>query len=546
MQPDRRFPKLTQAQIERIAKLSQERRVAQGEILMDVGDQTARLFVVKEGEINIIRVSDATEEIIAVCHSGQFTGEFAIIAGHRGLVRLRASKPSVVMEISRDNLLKLVQTDSELSEIFMRAFILRRAELVARHASDVVLVGSRHSPGTLRIKEFLTRNGHPYSYIDLERDASVQAILEHFQVTVDDIPVLICHGETVLRNPSNEQIASCLRFNETIDQSHIRDVIIIGAGPAGLAAAVYSASEGLDVLVLETNAPGGQAGSSSRIENYLGFPNGISGQKLTARAYMQAQKFGAQIMIAKNAEQLFCTTKPYSIGIDKDHALPTRTIIIATGAQYRQLALDNLAQFEGAGIYYAATTIEAQLCANEEVTVVGGGNSAGQAAIFLAQHTKHVYMLIRAGGLAESMSRYLIRRIEQNPAITLLTQTEIIALEGNKHLERVRWKNNQSGEIKTHHIKHVFLMTGATPNTKWLANCLVLDDHGFIKTGPTLSKDDLTAAHWPLNRPPYFFETSLPSVFAVGDVRSGNLKRVASAVGEGSSAVFFIHQLLNE
>ena len=326
----------------------------------------------------------------------------------------------------------------------------------------------------------------------------------------------------------------------------MQDVIVIGAGPAGLAAAVYSASEGLNVVVLETNAPGGQAGSSSRIENYLGFPNGISGQELGARAFTQAEKFGAKIMISKSAKTFACTRKPYIIELDNGTSISARTVIIATGAQYNRPALDNYSQFEGVGLYYGATYVEAQLCKDQEVIVVGGGNSAGQAAVFLAQYVKRVYMLIRSHGLAESMSRYLIQRIEENPHIILKTQTEITNLQGSDCLKQVSWRDNSSGKIETHDICHVFFMIGAVPNTAWLNDCVALDEKGFIKTGSDLSKTDLDTFHWPLKRAPYFFETSLPGVFAVGDVRKGNLKRLASAVGEGSNAVFFIHQVLQE
>jgi len=440
----------------------------------------------------------------------------------------------------------LLQTDSELSDIVMRAFILRRVELIAHGIGDAVLVGSSYSPDTLRIKEFLTRNGHPHAYIDLDRDNDVQHLLDRFHVGIADIPVVICRGESVLRNPTNQQIADCLGFNEAIDQTHLRDLVVIGAGPAGLAAAVYGASEGLDVLVLESTAPGGQAGSSSKIENYLGFPTGISGQDLAGRAFTQAQKFGAQILIARCATKVACDRKPYAIEMENDQRVPARTVIIATGAVYRRLSLDNAARFEGAGIYYGATFVEAQLCREEEVVVVGGGNSAGQAAVFLAQTSKCVHMLVRSDGLAASMSRYLIRRIEENSAINLRTCTEIVSLEGNEHLERVAWRDNRIGKIDMRNIHHIFVMTGAVPNTEWLDNCVLVDANGFIKTGTDLTRDDLTSAGWPLARAPHLLETSLPGVFAVGDVRSGNLKRVASAVGEGSIAVASVHQVLRE
>jgi thioredoxin reductase (NADPH) len=371
-------------------------------------------------------------------------------------------------------------------------------------------------------------------------------LLDRFKISCADVPVLICRGDLVLRNPSNEQIADCLGLNTAIDQTQVRDVVIVGAGPAGLAAAVYAASEGLDVLVIETSAPGGQAGSSSKIENYLGFPTGISGQALAARAYTQAQKFGAQVVIAQSATRLSCDRKPYSVDIGNGTRVPTRTVVIATGAEYRKPRLVSLPRFEGAGVYYGATFMEAQLCAGDEVIVVGGGNSAGQAAVFLAQTSRRVHMLVRSDGLAESMSRYLIRRIEGNAAIVLRTHTEIVALEGDIHLERVGLRDNRTGDIETHAIRHVFLMTGADPNTQWLDGCVVRDDKGFIKTGAELSQDELTAAHWPLGRAPHLLETSLPGVFAAGDVRAGAVKRVASAVGEGSISISFVHQVLHE
>jgi len=543
---DQLFPKLTPAQIARIAPHGHVRSIERSEVLFEQGDRVVPFFVVTAGEVEIVRPSGATELLVALLGPGQFTGEVNMISGRRTLVRIRARQPGEVIELDRERLLALVQTDNELSEVLTRAFILRRVELVAQGLGDVVVVGSAHSAGTLRIKEFLTRNGHPYSYIDLDRDADVQDLLDRFHVVAADVPVVICRGEVVLRNPTNQQIADCLGFNEAIDQTRIRDLIIVGAGPAGLAAAVYGASEGLDVLVLETNSPGGQAGSSSRIENYLGFPTGISGQELAARAYTQAQKFGTQVIIASSARRLACDRKPYAIEVDNGARIPARAVILAMGAQYRKLPLENLSRFEGAGVYYAATFVEAQLCGGEEVIVVGGGNSAGQAAVFLAQTVKRVHILVRSGGLTETMSRYLIRRIEETPAITLRPYTEIVALEGGSHLERVRWRNNQTGQIETSNISHVFVMMGAVPNTKWLEGCVALDVKGFIKTGPDLSQEDLAAAHWPLARAPHLLETSLPGVFAVGDVRAGNIKRVASAVGEGSIAVSFVHQALHE
>ena len=542
---ERMFPTLTPAQIERIAAHGRVRSIQAGEVLVEPGQQIVPFFIVRTGQIEIVRPSGTAETLVVVYESGQFTGEVNMLSGRPAILRVRARDSGEVIELSRERLLALVQTDSELSELIMRAFILRRVELIAHGLGDVVLLGSNHCAGTLRVKEFLTRNGHPYSYIDLDRDADVQDLLDRFQINAADVPVVICRGAVVLRNPTNQQIAHCLGFNEAIDQTQIHDVVIVGAGPAGLAAAVYGASEGLDVLVLETSAPGGQAGSSSKIENYLGFPTGISGQALAGRAYTQAQKFGAHIMIAQRASGLSCDHTPYGLDLNDNRSVLARTVIIATGAAYRKPAIDSLSRFENVGVYYGATFMEAQLCRGEDVIVVGGGNSAGQAAVFLAQTARRVHIVVRTGGLAESMSRYLIHRIEENPRIVLRTKTEIVALEGAEHLERVGWRD-ESGNTESHHIKHVFLMTGAVPATRWLNGCVALDADNFIKTGPDLSEIDLTAAGWPLPRAPYLLETSLPGVFAVGDVRSGNIKRVASAVGEGSIAISFVHRVLSE
>jgi thioredoxin reductase (NADPH) len=538
------FPTLTEEQMARVADHGRVRRVARAEVLIEAGTSSIPFFVIVAGSVEVVRPTGSSEQPVAVHHRGGFTGEVNMLSGRRTLVRSRATDDGEVIELSRDQLLSFVQTDPQLGEILMRAFILRRIELIASGIGDVVLIGSVHSAGTLRIREFLTRNGHPYHYIDLDRDSDVQEMLDRFHVTVHDVPVVICRCDMVLRNPTNQEVAELLGFNETIDTTHVRDLVVVGAGPAGLAAAVYGASEGLDVLVLESNAPGGQAGASSKIENYLGFPTGISGQELAGRAYLQAQKFGAQVMIAKEAMELACDRQPYRIKVDGGPAIPTRAIIIATGAEYRRLPLDNISTFEGNGIYYGATFVEAQLCGGEDVVVVGGGNSAGQAAVFLAATARHVHMLVRSPGLADTMSRYLIRRIEDNPAISLKIHTEIVGLEGDGHLERVRWRNALTGKVSDNRISHVFVMTGATPNTKWLDGCVAIDGKGFIKTGPELSRDELTAAGWPLARAPHLLETSLPGVFAVGDVRGGNVKRVASAVGEGSIAVSFVHRVL--
>ena len=539
------FPKLNPAQLDRIAARGHMRSMEGGEVLYEQGDSAAPFFVLISGELEVVRPSVPVETLVTVYEPGQFTGEVGTLSGRRSIFRVRSTTSGKVIELNRQQMLALIQTDAELGEILMRAFILRRVELITAGVGDVVLVGSTYSASTLRIKEFLMRNGYPYSYIDLERDRDVQNLLDSFQVSASEIPVLICRGQLVLRNPTNQEIADCLGFNESIDQIHVRDLVVIGAGPSGLAAAVYGASEGLDVLVLETSSPGGQAGSSSRIENYLGFPTGISGQELAARAYNQAQKFGADILVAK-ATRLICDRKPYVVEVENGARIPARTIVIATGAEYRRPPCKNLLRFEGAGVYYGATFVEAQLCGGEEVIVVGGGNSAGQAAVFLAQTTKRVHMLVRSTNLVASMSRYLIRRIEESPTIIFRPQTEIVALEGGDHLESVYWRNSQTGQTEKHEIRHIFIMTGADPNTRWLDGCIALDDKGFIKTGVDLLPDNLSPVGWSITRQPYLLETNLPGIFAVGDVRGGSIKRVASAVGEGSTAISFVHKVLQE
>jgi thioredoxin reductase (NADPH) len=541
--PEDVFPTLTEAQVERFAARGHARTTAAGEVLMEQGDSVIPFFVVRSGEIEVVLPRAHGEALLRSIGPNQFSGEVTLLSGRRSIFKIRTPVPSDLIELDRASVINLLQTDEELGELMMRAFILRRATFVAAQVGDVILIGSVHSADTLRIKEFLMRNGHPYGYIDLDRDPGVEELMTAFQVTADEIPVVICRGHNVLKNPANRELAACLGFNEAIDPTRIRDLVVVGAGPAGLAAAVYGASEGLDVLVIEMTYPGGQAGSSSRIENYLGFPTGIAGYELAGRAYEQAEKFGAEMLVATSA-RMRCGHAPYVVETDDGSQIPAKSIIVATGAQYRKLPLPNLSRFEGAGIYYGATFIEAGFCGGDEVIVVGGGNSAGQAAVYLAQTARRVHMLVRSTGLAESMSRYLSKRIESTPNIELRTSTEVITLEGDDHLEFVTWRNNATGETERRPIRHVFLMTGGAPNTAWLEGCLALDPAGFVKTGSQLTPEDLSAAHWPLLRAPYLLETTLPGVFAVGDVRSGSVKRVASAVGEGSIAISFVHQVL--
>jgi len=538
------FPTLTDEQIARIRPLSKLRKVNTGDILFEPGQSDIPLFVLLSGSMEIVQPDRRGERFIVTHHPGGFTGEITMISGRLSLARGRVTAPGEFLEMSGQNLRTLVARDEELSAIFMRAFILRRIELINHGQGNVILLGSRHSAQTLHLREFLTRNGHPHTYVDLDTDATYQDLLDHFHVGTDEVPVVICNNRTVLRSPSIQELARCLGLNAHISPTELRDVVIVGAGPAGLAAAVYAASEGLDVLVIEAESPGGQAGSSSKIENYLGFPMGISGNELAGRAAAQAQKFGAKVLVAATVTKLNCDQRPYELSVDCGQVIRARTIVIASGAQYKKPNIENLPKFEGRGIYYGATYIEAQLCGKDDAIVVGGGNSAGQAAVYLSQTVGKVHMLVRSSQLSDTMSRYLIQRIEENPLIDLHYSTEIVALDGDAQLERVTWQDKKTGETSTHDIQHVFIMTGASPRTDWLKGCLLLDSKGFVLTGRDL--DSVDGFNWPLPRTPQMLETSMPGVFAVGDVRAGNVKRVAAAVGEGSISIYLVHRALAE
>jgi thioredoxin reductase (NADPH) len=539
------FPVLTEAQINRIRPFASLRHVNEGDVLFRADDSDVPFFILLSGSMEIVQPDMNGERPVANHGPGEFTGEMTMITGHRSLVCGRMTGVGDVLEMSGSGLRSLVARDGELSEIFMRAFILRRLILINRSQGNAILMGSRYSAKTLRLREFLTRNGHPYVYVDLDVDQESQALLDRFAVSVSEIPVVICNYRTVLRNPSIQELSDSLELNCTIDESQVRDVIIVGAGPAGLATAVYGASEGLDVLMVESAAPGGQAASSSKIENYLGFPTGLSGEELATRAISQAQKFGAKLMVAHSVVRLECEKSPYRLVLENGKPLEARSVVIASGAQYNNPENLNLERFVGQGVYYGATFMEAQLCESEDLIVVGGGNSAGQAAVFLAQTARRVHMLVRSQRLSDSMSRYLIQRIEENPGIEVHYKTEVVSVEGDTHLERVTWRDKDSLESTTQSIRHVFIMAGASPRTDWLRGCVSLDDKGFILTGRDLDEVKQDGA-WPLARPPYMLETSLPRVFAVGDVRSGNVKRVASAVGEGSIAISLVHRALAE
>jgi thioredoxin reductase (NADPH) len=540
------FPALDAAQMARVAAFGREESFPGGALVWEQGDERVPFYVVAEGRLEVVHPYESIERPVTVHEAGEFTGEMALLLGRRTLVRARAQTPLRTIRVEPDRFHALVQTDPELGEIIMRAFILRRLALLVEGWGDAVVVGSRDSAATLRLQAFLVRNGQPYQYIDVDRHEDVQATLDHFHVRVEEIPILICRGQRVLRRPTDAEVADCLGLNPAIEPQRVFDVVVCGAGPGGLAAAVYGASEGLDVMVVEASSPGGQAGSSSKIENYLGFPTGLSGQALTARAVAQAEKFGAAISVACGAVRLHCDETPIRIELADGVSIRARVVVVATGAQYRKLDVADLARFEGAGVYYAATFVEAQRCGTEEVIVVGGGNSAGQAATYLARSAGHVHVLIRGPDLAESMSRYLVRRIEETRNITLHRRTRVVAMSGADHLEEVTWRDDASGEELRRPIRHVFSMAGAVPNTEWLRGCVALDDQGFVLTGADLGKDLLARERWPLPRAPLVFETSRARVFAVGDVRASSVKRVASAVGEGSVCIQLAHRVLAE
>jgi thioredoxin reductase (NADPH) len=535
------FPRLNAAQMQRLMPQGIVRTTVAGSILLNPGEAVRSTLVVLSGSIEVLRPGTEADASIFVHETGSFTGELSTLRGTGSVVRLRVREAGQVLEIPEEGLRRIWQTDAELSEMMMRAYILRRVGLIGSQTGDVVLIGTAHSADTLRVQQFLTRNSYPFVDLDLDSDALARQLLDRFSLTAQEIPIVLCRGELALHNPSNEELAACLGMNQAIDDDRIRDLIVVGAGVAGLAAAVYGASEGLDVLVVETGNPGGQAGSSSKIENYLGFPTGISGLALAARALIQARKFGAEIRTAFSAVRLICDRRPYAIEYAESRSVRAHSIVIATGAEYRQLSIAGADRYIGAGIYYAATATEAKRCRGAEIVVVGGGNSAGQAAAFLANSALHVHLLVRSKSLAASMSQYLLQRIERTGNISLHTSTEIVALEGGNFLERITWQNAAEAHPQSHEIGHLFLMTGAVPSSSWVRGCVALHETGFIRTGAELGDAGSDAPTWSESYAPGSYETNLPGVFAVGDVRHGSVKRVAAAVGEGSACVHQVH-----
>lgn len=529
------FPRLSDEMSARVAAYGSEEDVAAGTLLFERGQRRVDVFLVLEGGVAILAVGDeGRSEVITLHGANEFTGDVDHFTDRQILVSARAATDSRLVRIRLADFRRMIAAESDIGEIMMRAFILRRVGLIRHAQGGVVLIGPRRDADTLRIQRFLTRNAYPHRLLDTEEDPDAEGFVECFSLEADRLPVVIS-GDQVLNNPSTALLADELGLIEEIAPDHVHDLIVVGAGPAGLAAAVYGASEGLDTLMIEAIAPGGQAGTSSKIENYLGFPTGISGAALAGRAQVQAQKFGARIAVARAATALDCETQPYRVRLDDGSCVMGRAVVIATGARYRTLSVPGYERFEGQGIHYAATAMESQLCSGEPAVVVGGGNSAGQAAVYLAQSASHVHVLVRSGGLAATMSDYLIRRIEASDRITLHAQCEITALAGDSGLREVEWKNRATGDATRVPARNIFVMIGAAPNTAWLKDCLALDASGFVKTG----HDEQGRA---LDSP---FATSRLGVFAVGDVRSGSVKRVASGVGEGSVVVQAIHRYLN-
>jgi thioredoxin reductase (NADPH) len=535
-------PSLTEQQFDVLARYGERRKFAAGTVLFRQGERHSPMFVIISGGIEVSRGSALGTHVIAAHGPGSFTGEAGTLAGRAAIATGRAVTDCEALVIEEAALRTLVITEAELSETIMRAYILRRVAFIEDQAGGVILVGSQDSEHTLRLREFMARNGQPTAYFAIEQHDECAALMARFGIAAGDIPAVVTPQGQVLAQPTLRELADATGISPDSLNGRRFDVAVVGAGPGGLAAAVYAASEGLQVVVLDAKAPGGQAGTSSKIENYFGFPTGISGVALAGRGLSQARKFGAEVAVPFTVTDVACLEGAggYDIGLDSGERLLARSVVIATGARYRKPALPELERFEGRGVYYNASFMEATFCANDDVVVVGGGNSAGQAAVFLSRHARHVHILVRGAGLAASMSHYLIQRIGAAPNITLHTGTRVAALEGDTHLRQLRIEKD--GEApRALAVRHLFLFLGAEPNTAWLGDCVALDARQFVLTGAALAP-----GAWPLAREPHFLETSRPGIFAVGDVRAGSVKRVAAAVGEGASAVQSLHEVLSE
>ncbi|HEY1474912.1 MAG TPA: NAD(P)/FAD-dependent oxidoreductase [Pseudolabrys sp.] len=543
------FPVLGPLQIETARRFasSEARQFAPGELVYDAGVRNVPSWLVLDGGLEILRRDGLhRQSSVVLLTEGQFSGEVSQLAG-RGTLAVAQAGPGGCTALPFDpaHIRALVIGSAELGEIIMRAFILRRVALIQEGGVGSLLIGRPGSPHLLRLQGFLSRNGYPYTVLDAASDEEARAAVERFGVRADELPLMICPNGAMLKRPSDAEAATCLGITPELDPNIVYDVAVVGAGPAGLAAAVYGASEGLSVIVLDQRAIGGQAGASARIENYLGFPTGISGQALAGRAFTQAQKFGAEIAIPLEAVRLNCggtqspAGGPLRLEISTGQAVQARTVVIASGARYRRPAIANLSDFDGAGVSYWASPIEAKLCEGKEVALIGGGNSAGQAVVFLPPKVKRLHLVVRGNGLDASMSRYLIDRIKALPNVDLHVGSEVVALAGDRNggLIGVTFRTRSSGETRSFPLRHLFLFIGADPNAAWLENCVAVDNKGFIVTGGDFDAALSSRAAQPL-------ETSVPGVFAIGDVRAGSTKRVGAAIGEGAAVVAQIHQVL--
>ncbi len=537
---DGAFPRLDDDQLARLRKLGRLRRVEQGERLFAAGDPTSDFFVIESGTVAIVQGYGQENRVIAVHGRHRFLGELGMLAGQRLYLTGVVRDPGEVIQVPLEELRRVVREDMSLSNLILGAFFARRALLIGI-GTGIKLIGSRFSPDFRRLREFLARNRMPHQWIDLEDDAHAEATLRSLAVEPTETPVVILGGGEILRNPSNAELGRAIGRGSPGSPPALCDVVVVGAGPAGLAAAVYAASEGLDVQMVEAVSTGGQAGTASRIENYLGFPAGISGTELTQRASVQAIKFGARLAVPARAVELWSGGGRHEIRLSNGEVAIGRTVVIATGAQYRRLDVPRLEEFEGVGLYYAATDAEAKLCFGDPVVIVGGGNSAGQAAMFLSQRAATCRLLIRGGDLGKSMSRYLVDEIERNGSIEVRRYSQVVELGGERELESVTVADARSGERFEVPAKALFVFIGASPHTEWLGDQLATDDAGFLLTGRDLQGPDLTEFN---GEPPLFLETSRPGIFVAGDVHSGSIKRCASAVGEGSMAVRLVHQRL--
>jgi len=538
------FPTLTLQEIARMRRFGDVRHYNSGEMLFETGKPGPGMFVVLSGHVAITQ-RDGLGHVTPIIDQGpgQFLAEIGQLSGRVALVDGHAEGDVETLLIPPERLRALLVAEADLGERIMRALILRRVSLIQGGVGGPVLIGPSNSSGVIRLQSFLTRNGIPHHLLDKDTDHDAAELIARYSPSPSDWPLVVMVDGSVLRNPSESELARALGMIGGPAGDRIYDAAIVGCGPAGLATAVYAASEGLSVVVLDARAYGGQAGASARIENYLGFPTGISGQALAGRAFSQAQKFGADIMIPMAAKSLDCTRAEgaFALKLDGGETLRARSVVVASGARYRRPDIENLDRFEGRGIWYWASPIEARLCAEQEVVLVGGGNSAGQAAVFLSGHARKIYMIIRGGGLGASMSRYLIERIEATPNIELIFNTELVALEGTEDgsLERVRWRSRLGGEDHAADIRNVFLFVGADPATDWLDGCgVTVDRGGFVVTGAQSEQNQ--------GRLVAQLETSVPGVFAVGDVRSGSVKRVGGAIGEGAQVVAALHGFLGD